>query len=87
MDRYGRNKDYWDNAHMSPSVFISSRKAYYRNDNHSSSTQQSLQSNTTLPTTNSSPSLHQQSLLVANDSKPGRTRKQFLYDIRTYITM
>ncbi len=58
MDRYGRNNDYRGNAHLSPSIIISSRKAHYRNDDLSSRTQQSLQPNTTSSTTNSSSYLY-----------------------------
>lgn len=82
MDRYGRNNDYRGNAHIPPSVYISSRKAHYRNDDPSSRTQQSLQSNTTSPTTNGSPSLHQQYPLVTNVPKPGKTHERFLHDIQ-----
>jgi hypothetical protein len=66
MDRYGRNNDYRGNAHMHPSVIISSRKAHYRNDDLSSRTQESLQSNTTSSTTNSSSYLY---------PKAGKTRE------------
>ena len=78
MDRYNRNNDYRGNAHIPPSVFISSRKAFYRNDNPSLHTQQSLQSNATLSSTNNSPQLHEQYPPVTNDSKEGKTPEQFL---------
>jgi hypothetical protein len=77
MDRYGRNNDYGGNAHIPPpSVFISSRKAQYRNDDPSSRTQQSLQSNTPSPPTNSSSYLY---------PKAGKTREQLLHDIQHNI--
>lgn len=72
MDRFGRKNDDRDNAHMSPSIFISSGRAYYRNDGPSSRTQQSLPSNTT------SPYLYKQSLL-SNVPKAGKTRGRFLH--------
>lgn len=76
MDRNGRNNDYRGNAHIPPSVVISSRKAWYRNDGPSLLTQQSLQSNTASPTTNSSSDLY---------PKAGKTREQLLHDIQHSI--
>ena len=66
MDRDGRNNDYRSNAHILPSVVISSRKAHYRNDDLSSHTQQSLQANTAPSTTNNSSYLY---------PKAGKTRE------------
>ena len=74
MDRYGRNNDHRGNAHIPPSVFISSRKAQYRNDGPSPLTQQPLQSNTTSLTTNSS-----------SYPKAGKMREQLLHDIQHNI--